>query len=381
MSTLEKISKALAGETLTGGARAVGEAIGYVGAGGDFSDVPQVMKDAIEAQKKRLETGSQGEKDAYSALSALGLVTNPASQIGMGIDFAKALPDLVSAIPERAKAYMAGTPDPVGTIAESGLKRRLAKGGAQAEFAKANQLERAKNALALTDEIKPLTSTGAKWGLGEGKFQVTQGHKADAFDLNKATNLDLVGMGIGGSSQIISGKPHELGVEFSQTHGLDPRYRNKGYGKAIYQNMADVYGGGISHSGSTTPEARHVYKSLNAIDTGIPSGGGTRQALPTTAMKNDPEAMAAFEKEVQKYAKKQERNPYTIENMSKPEDLLNIAKDDAERGITETRIPGDFVRSAFPGRFSDFREYMRDRGFEAEYSGMANMWFIRKQQP
>ena len=302
MSTLEKISKALAGETLTGGARAVGEAIGYVGAGGDFSDVPQVMKDAIEAQKKRLETGSQGEKDAYSALSALGLVTNPASQIGMGIDFAKALPDLVSAIPERAKAYMAGTPDPVGTIAESGLKRRLAKGGAQAEFAKANQLERAKNALALTDEIKPLTSTGAKWGLGEGKFQVTQGHKADAFDLNKATNLDLVGMGIDGSSQIISGKPHELGVEFSQTHGLDPRYRNKGYGKAIYQNMADVYGGGISHSGSTTPEARNVYKSLNAIDTGIPSGGGTRQALPTTAMKNDPAAMAAFEAKIKEYA-------------------------------------------------------------------------------
>jgi len=142
MSTLEKISKALAGETLTGLARGAGEAIGYVGAGGDFSDVPQVMKDAIEAQKKRLETGSQGEKDAYSALSALGLVTNPASQIGMGIDFAKALPDLVSAIPERAKAYMAGTPDPVGTIAESGLKRRLAKGGAQAEFAKANRMQR-----------------------------------------------------------------------------------------------------------------------------------------------------------------------------------------------------------------------------------------------
>ena len=314
MSTLEKISKALAGETLTGGARAVGEAIGYVGAGGDFSDVPQVMKDAIEAQKKRLETGSQGEKDAYSALSALGLVTNPASQIGMGIDFAKALPDLVSAIPERAKAYMAGTPDPVGTIAESGLKRRLAKGGAQAEFAKANQLDRAKQNIAKrgidyrletgrTEQFLPLQSTGAKWGPGEGKFQVIDDFETRAYDLaNKTLDQTNIGMGQGGKFDVVSGDPHELGIEFTHTMGLDPKYRGKGYGKAIYQNMADQYGGGISHSGSTTPEARNVYKSLNAIDTGIPSGYGTRQALPTTAMKNDPAAMAEFQRQVRIYA-------------------------------------------------------------------------------
>ena len=312
MSELEKISKALAGETLTGGARAVGEAIGYVGAGGDFSDVPQVMKDAIEAQKKRLETGSQGEKDAYSALSALGLVTNPASQIGMGIDFAGAVPGLISAIPERAKAYMAGTPDPVGTIAESGLKRRLAKGGAQAEYARGNQLERAKaNIQARSNRMlppnpqafMPIQSTGAKWGRGEGKFQVIDDYETQAFDLaNKTFEPTNIGMAPGGKFDVIKGDPHELGIEFTHTIGLDPKYRGKGYGKAIYQNMADVYGGGISHSGTTSPEAREVYKRLGAIDTGIPSGGGTRQALPTTAMKNDPAAMAEFERQVRIYA-------------------------------------------------------------------------------
>jgi GNAT superfamily N-acetyltransferase len=314
MSTLEKISKALAGETLTGGARAVGEAIGYVGAGGDFSDVPQVMKDAIEAQKKRLETGSQGEKDAYSALSALGLVTNPASQIGMGIDFAKALPDLVSAIPERAKAYMAGTADPVGTIAESGLKRRLAKGGAQAEFARTNQLDRAKQNIAKrgidyrletgrTEQFLPLQSTRAKWGPGEGKFQVIDDFETRAYDLaNKTLDQTNIGMGQGGKFDVVSGDPHELGIEFTHTMGLDPKYRGKGYGKAIYQNMADQYGGGISAADSTSKEARNVYKALGAIDTGIPSGGGMRQALPTTAMKKDPKAMKAFEDLIEEYA-------------------------------------------------------------------------------
>ena len=45
MSRLEKISKALAGESLTGAVRGVGEAIGYVGAGGDFADVPEVLRE------------------------------------------------------------------------------------------------------------------------------------------------------------------------------------------------------------------------------------------------------------------------------------------------------------------------------------------------
>ena len=396
MSRLEKISKALAGETLTGAARGVGEAIGYVGAGGDFADVPEVLRDAINEQRKRTELGTQGEKDAYGALSALGLISNPLSQIGAATDFAGALPDLVSAIPERAKAYIAGEPEPVGQIAESGLKRRLAKGGAQAKYAKANQLERAKAnivgrkdgfgksidpqlEIGNVDAFMPIQSKGAKWGPGEGKFQVIDDYSSKAYDLARKT-FDPTFIGMGQNDyRIITGHPHNLGVEFSNTIGLEPKYRNKGYGKAIYQNMADVYGGGISHSGSTTPEARNVYKSLGAIDTGLESGGGTRQALPTTAMKNDPAAMAAFEAEVQKYAKKQPRNPYTIENINKPEDLLNIARDDAERGITETRIPGNLVRSAFPGRFSDFREYMRDQGFQAEYSMIANMWSIRKQ--
>lgn len=345
MSRLEKISKALAGETLTGAARGVGEAIGYVGAGGDFADVPEVLRDAIKEQRKRTELGTQGEKDAYGALQALGLISNPLSQIGAATDFVGALPDLVSAIPERAKAYIAGEPEPVGQIAESGLKRRLAKGGAQAEYAVENQLRRARANLKdkgykinpYISKILPLSSKGAKWGPGEGKFQVIQDYDTNAFDLNRATNEFIEGMSWEGGSRIISGNPHDLGVQFSNTFGLDPRYRDKGYGKQIYQNMADVYGGGISDSRGTTTDARNVYKSLGAIDTGIPSGGGTRQALPTTAMKNDPAAMAAFEAEVKNYA--------------------NRAKEDSNR------TPQTYIDSAIDNLTSKDRQYL-DRELE-----------------
>jgi len=212
------------------------------------------------------------------------------------------------------QAKLSGAEPRTGEIMQGGLKRRLAKGGAQAEYALGNQLQRAKQAISKDGfefqrigQTVPLYSKSANWGPGEGKFQVIQNKASDAFDLNRATSDGLPGMGIEGKSRIITGQPHELGVEFANTHGLDPRYRDQGYGKQIYQNMADYYGGGISHSGSTTPEARHVYRSLGGIDTGIPSGGGTRQALPTTAMKADPEAMAAFQQKIDEYAR--QRSP------------------------------------------------------------------------
>jgi GNAT superfamily N-acetyltransferase len=388
MSTLEKISKALAGETLTGLARGAGEAIGYVGAGGDFSDVPQVMKDAIEAQKKRLETGSQGEKDAYSALSALGLVSNPASQIGMGIDFVKALPDLVSAIPERARSYMAGEIEPAGTIAESGLKRRLAKGGAQAEFARANQLDRAKANIQRrgvelpknTEAFLPIQSKGANWGPGEGKFQAIGDYMTNAYDLARpAESQKLIGMGQGNRPLIIRGFPHDLGVEFANTFGLADEYRGKGYGKEIYKNMADLYGGGISHAGSTTPEARNVYESLGDIDTGIPSGGGTRLALPTTEMRKNPDAMRAFEEKVKEYSAKRKNDElpklipgeflldYIRDNLSfrrNPAESLSFSKTQFDKGFLS-----DEAASKILGKY----------GYEVNFNPTTQEYTVRRK--
>ena len=406
MSRLEKISKALAGETLTGAARGVGEAIGYVGAGGDFADVPEVLRDAIKEQRKRTELGTQGEKDAYGALQALGLISNPLSQIGAATDFAGALPDLVSAIPERAKAYIAGEPEPVGQIAESGLKRRLAKGGAQAEYAKKNQLERAREAILSqesgvpniapdlkygeVDAFMPISSTGSKWPYGEGKFQVVNDYGTRAYDVAKNTfdaakllnpKARVRGMGRVGK-EIIQGYAHDLGVEFGNTIGLAPEYRGKGYGKAIYQNMADVYGGGISHSGSTSQDARNVYKSLGAIDTGIPSGGGTRQALPTTAMKNDPAAMTAFEAKVKEYANEQKKDPYgPYDSGDKMFDMMQQIKDKLEQqGFEEIELNLNDVHKAF-GSYSNLQQALRQYGYRTDIDVMRDRVYISKRLP
>lgn len=304
LSFLEQLSGAISGQTLTGGARALGEGIGYGFAGGDVGDIPQVMREALDEYNQRAAKQTKGEQDALAVASGLAAMSNPYSAIGHGIDFAAAVPDMV-------RYKLSDAEPPLGMIAETGLKRRLQKGGAQAEYAMKNQLERAKANLRGRGMIPyepeaflPISSKGAKWGLGEGKFQAIKDYQTTAYDLAKKTLDPMnVGMGKHGINAIITGQPHELGVEFSNTMGLAPQYRGKGYGKEIYQNMADVYGGGISHSGSTTPEARNVYKALNAIDTGIPSGGETRQALPTRQMKANPEALAAFYQEVKEYAK------------------------------------------------------------------------------
>lgn len=304
LTFLEQLSNALAGQSATSGAKALGEGIGYGFSGGALSDIPDVMREAIESHREKSAIPqSKPKQDALELASALAAMSNPVSLAGHAVDFAGAVPSMI-------QQKLSGEPLPTGQVMESGLKRRLAKGGAAADFAMKNQLERAKANLRGRGMIPyepeaflPLQSKNAKWGPGEGKFQSIKDYQTTAYDLAKKTIDPMnVGMGRHDINSIISGHPHPLGVEFSNTMGLGDQYRDKGYGKQIYQNMADVYGGGISHSGSTTPAARKVYERLGGIDTGIPSGGGTRQALPTRAMKDDPEAMAAFEQKVKEYA-------------------------------------------------------------------------------
>lgn len=303
LTFLEQLSNALVGQTVTGGARALGEGIGYGVGGGALSDIPDVMREALERHKAKSANQTKNEQDALAVASGLAAMSNPISAVGHGIDFA-------AAVPEMLEYKLSDAEPPTGMIAETGLKRRLQKGGAAADYAMKNQLERAQQNLKNRHLLKyepegffPLYSKGAKWGPGEGKFQAVEDFGTSAYDLSrKPDHRSLVGMGQKGDDRIISGSPHDLGVEFENTHGLAPEYRGKGYGKQIYQNMADVYGGGISHEGNTTGAARKVYERLGAIDTGIPSGGGTRQALPTREMKADPSKMADFEQRVEEYA-------------------------------------------------------------------------------
>lgn len=433
LSFLEQLSNALVGQTVTGGAKALGAGIGYGYGGGDFGDIPQIMREELERHKLKSANQTKNEQDALAVASGLAAMSNPISAVGHGIDFAAAVPEMI-------KYKLSDAEPPLGMIAETGLKRRLAKGGAAAEYATQNSLQRSNAILRNQGMVSPkeqfmlIESPADKWPFGAGKFQSVNDYKTKAFDLSRMSDQGRpIPMGNNANNYyVISARPHELGVEFSNTHGLKPQYRGKAYGQEIYQNMADVYGGGISDSGSTSDAARRVYDALGAIDTGIPSGGGTRMALPTREMKSNPEAMAAFEAKVKEYADKQgimKRLPIEVEDTGlqgeqaylawKPEthyaeygstpeeakrNLLNQIPIGSNRVIrrvsgtnadnilnhvenrlanqskNEVIINGHDVNDAFMS-FDDFRKFMRENGYNAEYSGMANAWFVRKRQP
>jgi GNAT superfamily N-acetyltransferase len=433
LTFLEQLSNALAGQSATSGAKALGEGIGYGFSGGALSDIPDVMREAIEEHKQRTANQPKKTQDALEVVSGLAAMSNPYSAVGHAMDFVGAAPDMI-------QYKLSDAEPPIGTIAETGLKRRLMKGGAAADFAMKNQLERAKQNIVNRDidyplqqgsieKFVPIQSTGAKWGPGEGKFQVIDDYDTRAYDLTKKGDKDVF---MAPDRNVIEGKPHDLGIEFANTIGLAPEYRGKGYGKAIYQNMADVYGGGISHIGSTTPAARKVYDALGAIDTGIPSGGGTRQALPTRAMKADPEAMAAFEQKVKQY--QFPRSPIEVEDTDLPGGEAYYArKPDTEYGEYGA-TPGEAVtnvRSSLPqslynrklepwnpekvgpfkeqilgqislrldwqrkpevmiggnqavnayGNIQNFKDEMRSLGYDANFSEMSNMFVVKKRQP
>lgn len=167
---LEKLARSLAGETLSSGAAGLGAGIGYAGAGGKFADIPDVMREEIEAFKQRTQPKSKAEQDALEVVMGLSAISNPVSAVGHGVDFLKAAPEML-------QAKLSGAEPQTGEIVQGGLKRRLAKGGAQAEYARGNQLERAKEAIGkdgfeinkYNSKIVPLASKGANWGPGEGK--------------------------------------------------------------------------------------------------------------------------------------------------------------------------------------------------------------------
>ena len=358
LTFLEQISNALVGQSATSGAKALGEGIGYGFGGGALSDIPDVMREAIEEHKQRTANQSKNEQDALEVASGLAAMSNPYSAVGHAMDFVGAVPDMI-------KYKLSDAEAPIGTIAETGLKRRLQKGGAAAEYATQNSLQRSQQLLKNQGMVTPreqfmlMESPADKWPFGAGKFQSINNYKTKAFDLSKMKEQGRpISMGADrDTNYVISAIPHQLGVEFSNTHGLKPEYRGKGYGQQIYQNMADEYGGGISDSGSTSDAARRVYDALNAIDTGIPSGGGlrgeTRMALPTRAMKDDPEAMAAFEQKVKEYAKDKmtpARQTEALDDLTS-HDLDYLARDlermtDRNNTVHESDI-SDLLRDGF----------------------------------
>ncbi|MBM4225304.1 MAG: hypothetical protein FJ167_11090, partial [Gammaproteobacteria bacterium] len=116
---LEKLARSLAGETLSSGAAGLGAGIGYAGAGGQFADIPDVMREEIEAFKRRTQPKSKNEQDAMEVLTALSVLParlNPLGVAGHTIDFVKATPEMV-------QAKLSGAEPQTGEIMQGGLKK------------------------------------------------------------------------------------------------------------------------------------------------------------------------------------------------------------------------------------------------------------------
>jgi hypothetical protein len=140
LTFLEQLSNALAGQSATSGAKALGEGIGYGYAGGALSDIPDVMREAIEEHKQRTANQSKNKQDALEVVSGLTAMSNPYSAVGHAMDFVGAVPDMI-------KYKLSDAEAPIGTIAETGLKRRLMKGGAAAEYALKQRASRIDDAI------------------------------------------------------------------------------------------------------------------------------------------------------------------------------------------------------------------------------------------
>lgn len=154
LTFLEQLSNVLVGQTATGGARALGEGIGYGVGGGALSDIPDVMREALERHKvKSAAPKPRSEQDALELASALAAMSNPVSLAGHAVDFAAAVPSMI-------EQKLSGEPLPTGEVMQSGLKRRLAKGGAQARYALEDKLGRqAERFQNLYGEATPPAST------------------------------------------------------------------------------------------------------------------------------------------------------------------------------------------------------------------------------
>lgn len=170
LTFLEQLSNVLAGQSATAGAKALGEGIGYGIGGGALSDIPDVMREAVERHKaKSAAPKPKSEQDALELASALAAMSNPVSLAGHAMDF-------IGAVPSMIEQKISGEPLPTGEVMQSGLKRRLAKGGAAAEYALKQRASRIDDAIGSEylrggQKASRMGLEGPLGGYGEGMSQ------------------------------------------------------------------------------------------------------------------------------------------------------------------------------------------------------------------
>lgn len=402
-SLLDEFSNLLVGQTVTGAVKGVGEGIGYLAAGGELDEVDDLIMKTIGQHKQESIPQTKAQEDWGPVGAGLAAMSNPISAIGHGIDFAAAVPDMV-------EQKLSGAEPELGQIAESGLKRRLAKGGAQAAYALKETTERSRPRMGVRqageETVIPLNPPGSQ------KFQIIQdrgdGIRSYMRDLPAAgqtqriaetvgkvlervienppykdpkKQLDLiqkltakkaeldelvqerVSMSEGYTS--MEATPHKLGAQIDYTPALKSEYRGKGYGSQMYQNMADEFGGAISDIRSTSDEARAVYERLGARETSsLNQQNDKRLVIPPSFVKDNPKALAEFEAFLDKYNKGQEKKYAKEADMNRfeePADAFGAYPD-------MPRVQGKIEIEATSGGVTGSRSKMGDRGQTLEES-------------
>ena len=162
-SLLKKASNTVIGTYPTAGAMSIGAAVEHLLSGGKLEDIPEKMRDAVIQHLSESAPSTTNERDIQELGSGLAAISNVPSAVGHAVDFAASLakPESEEERSRKAVRKELGITDEEESvsreIAQGGLKKRLMKGGAQADFARLDSMQRGAASRALdTSNVSPL---------------------------------------------------------------------------------------------------------------------------------------------------------------------------------------------------------------------------------
>ena len=188
----------------TAGAMSIGAAVNHIIQGGKLEDIPETMRDTVIQHLQESQPESKTEEDITQVGSGLAGMSNPVSLAGQTADFGLSqLGRLTESDEERSSRNISEElegEDPYA-IAESGLSKRLRKGGAQAEYARKNSLMRMARSQNLdTSNVKPINFKKSIEDLAPWKKEEELRSKLTPKEKQVSEDKDIVeSMGMGSS--------------------------------------------------------------------------------------------------------------------------------------------------------------------------------------
>lgn len=231
---LKKASNMAIGTYPTAGFMSIGAAVEHLMSGGKLEDIPEKMRETVIQHLSESAPTSKNESDLMEVGSGLAALTTATGAAGHATDFAASLlrPESEEERSRKAVRKELGIDESEEEpesyeVAQSGLKKRLTKGGPQADFARIDSMKRNRyspnidrgtNVKSLNEKhlFKPLSQETRKQRGSYDKYE--KAHEGIDFeqrilnylDKENAKNLqegkeslDVMGM----SSGVESGKP------------------------------------------------------------------------------------------------------------------------------------------------------------------------------